>query len=134
MAHASRGAAIMLFRAFICVWVALGTCGLVQAAENPTTNGPNSKYLQQELSKQQQIKATTSRVGVQLEAIIAEFERNGINGEDVKVLRAIRTVLDKLSEKDMTRVLEFLQQSRAATDPAAATQSATEAYAGQKSI
>ena len=111
------------------LWAA---CSSAWAAEAAAT--PDSKYLQPELAKQQQIKATTSRVGVQLESIIAEFERNGINGEDVKVLRAIRTVLDKLSEKDMTRVLEFLQQSRAATDSTAAAQSATEAYAGQKTI
>ena len=90
--------------------------------------------LQQELVRQQQIKATTSRVATQLESVIAEFDRNGIAGEDVKVLRAIRSVLDRLSEKDMGRVLEYLQQSRAATDPSAAARTATEAFAGQKSI
>src|SRR5467141_3363247 len=89
--------------------------------------------LQQEL-KQQQIKATTKRVGDQLETVIAEFDRNGIAGEDVKVLRAIRGVLDKLSEKDMARVIEYLQQSRADVDPSAAARTATEAFAGQKSI
>src|SRR6266496_789825 len=98
-----------------------------------TTNTADT-ILRQELFKQQQIKATTKRVGDQLEAIIAEFERNGISGEDVKVLRAIRGVLDKLSEKDMAKVLEYLQQSRAATDPLAAAKTATEAFAGQKSI
>src|SRR6185436_6860214 len=140
MGYASAGACrivhplkIMTFRVFIwsclVLWSACSSAGAAEAAATP-----DSKYLQPELAKQQQIKATTSRVGVQLESIIAEFERNGINGEDVKVLRAIRTVLDKLSEKDMTRVLEFLQQSRAATNSTAAAQSATEAYAGQKTI
>ena len=46
---------------------------------------------------------------------------NGISGEDVKVLHAIRGVLDKLSEKDMAKVLDYLQQSRAATDPTTAS-------------
>ena len=82
----------------------------------------NDGILQQEL-KQQQIKTTTKRVGDQLEAIIAEFDRNGISGEDVKVLRAIRGVLDKLSDKDMAKVLDFLQQSRVAPDPTAAARS-----------
>jgi hypothetical protein len=95
---------------------------------------PGDAPFQQELFKQQQIQTTTKRVGDQLEGVISEFDRNGISGEDVKVLRAIREVLDKLSEKDMAMVLEYLQQSRGASDPAAATRSATEAFAGQKTI
>src|SRR5262249_38371616 len=96
--------------------------------------GEAGKLFQQDLRKQQQIKTTTKRVGDQLEAIIAEFERNGISGEDVKVLRAIRNVLDRLSERDMAKVLDYLQQSQAADDPVTVARTATEAYAGQKSI
>ena len=76
-----------------------------------TTASPTDRILQQEL-KQQQIRSTTQRVKEQLGAIIAEFDRNGIGGEDVKVLRAIRSVLGKLTEKDMEKVLQLLQQSR----------------------
>jgi len=50
---------------------------------------PGERLLQQEL-KQQQLRTTTQRVGEQLGSILAEFDRNGISGEDVKVLRAIR--------------------------------------------
>ena len=99
-------------------------------AESPPAN---DRILQQEL-KQQQLRTTTQRVGDQLEAIIAEFDRNGIAGEDVKVLKAIRAVLGKLTAKDMERVIAFLQESRAANDPTAATQKASDAYAGQKTI
>src|ERR1041384_4652788 len=96
-------------------------------AAEAASNGTDT-VLRQELLKQQQIKTTTKRVGDQLEAIIAEFDRNGISGEDVKVLHAIRGVLDKLSEKDMAKVLDYLQQSRAATDPTTAARTATEAF------
>src|SRR5262245_60690388 len=119
-------------RLFIVFWMVLWLAGPLLRAADPAT--PTNSYLQSEVTKQQQIRATTSKVGTQLEAIIAEFERNGISGEDVKVLQAIRGVLDKLSEKDMAKVVEFLQQSRAANDPVAANKSVTEAYAGQKSI
>src|SRR4030095_7428659 len=88
--------------------------------------------LAQQEQKQQQLKNTTKRVGDQLEVIIAEFDRNGIAGEDVKVLRAIRSFLDNLSEQDMARVVEFLKQARASAAGAASTQTATEAYAAQK--
>src|SRR5882762_2063317 len=93
----------------------------------------NDKILQQEL-KQQQIRTTTQRVADQLSAIVAEFDRNGIAGEDVKVLNAIRGVLGKLTEKDMDKVIAFLQQARTSTDANASTRIASEAYAGQKTI
>src|SRR5687767_4274971 len=91
------------------------------------------RMLQQEL-KQQQLKATTERVGVQLDAIIDEFERNGIAGQDVAVLRTIRNVLGTLSEEDMKLVLAYLQSSRQAADPNASARQATEAYGRQKMI
>src|SRR5688572_25573369 len=112
-------------------WCAVSVAA--HSADAPATN-PTDASFQQEFIKQQQIKTTTRRVGEQLESVIAEFDRNGITGEDVKVLGAIRSVLDRLSEKDMATVLDYLQQSRVANDPALAAKTATEAYAGQKAI
>src|SRR4051812_15670618 len=94
---------------------------------------PTDRMLQQE-QKQQQLKTTTQRVATQLNGIIEEFQRNGIEGEDVKVLRAIGSVLGRLSEKDMEKVIAFLQQARSSEDPNASTRKATDAYASQKSI
>jgi len=94
---------------------------------------PVESFLQQEL-KQQQLKATTERVGRQLDAIVDEFNRNGIAGQDVTVLRTIRNVLGTLSEKDMQLVVEYLQSARAAGDPNSSAKQATEAYGRQKSI
>ena len=72
---------------------------------------PAEPLLQQE-AKQQQIKNTTQRVADQLSAIIAEFDRNVISGEDVKVLRAIRGVLGTLSEQEMKLVIEYWKVAR----------------------
>src|SRR3954452_18359806 len=121
--------------------VASGWMGFAAAAIICTTRilpaqtaaGPNDRILQQEL-KQQQIRTTTQRVGDQLASIIAEFDRNGIAGEDLKVLRAIRGVLGKLTEKDMDKVLAFLQEARLSADPNASSRKASDAYAGQKTI
>jgi hypothetical protein len=89
--------------------------------------------LQSEL-KQQQLQRTTQRVATQLSAIIDEFERNGIAGEDVRVLRAIRAVLGRLGEREMTQVIALLQQARGAGDDAAVKRTVAEAYANQKGI
>lgn len=94
---------------------------------------PGDRILQQEL-RQEQLRVTTQRVADQLETIIAEFDRNAISGEDVQMLKAIRRVLGKLSEKEMQLVVQFLQKSRENTDAAAANQQATEAYGLQQVI
>jgi len=104
---------------------------LLPARLAPTA--PVESLLQQEL-KQQQLKATTERVGQQLDAIVDEFNRNGIAGQDVTVLRTIRNVLGTLSETDMKLVVDYLQNARAAADPNASAKQATEAYGRQKSI
>src|ERR1044072_5478781 len=75
------------------------------------TSPRNDRSLQSEF-KEVQIKRTTQRVGDQLSAIISEFERSGIAGEDVKVLRAIRMVLNRLSEQGMAQVVTLLQQAQ----------------------
>jgi hypothetical protein len=93
----------------------------------------NDRLLQSTL-KQQQIQRTTQRVRDQLSAIIEEFERNGIAGEDVKVLRAIRLVLNRLSDQDMAQVLVLLQQAQQANDDTSAKKDVTQAYASQKTI
>jgi len=128
----------MVMKSFAPLWISLGLVVVgslgnsLRADVAPKTNA-NDQILQQVL-KQQQIRTTTQRVGDQLENIIAEFDRNGIAGEDVKVLRAIRGVLGRLTEKDMDKVLAFLQQARTSTDPNASTRNASDAYAGQKTI
>ena len=121
--------AVLLYFAAVLWCLPIPQCHGAELPANPT-----DASFQQEFIKQQQIKTTTRRVGEQLESVIAEFDRNGITGEDVKVLGAIRSVLDRLSEKDMATVLDYLQQSRVANDPALAAKTATEAYAGQKAI
>jgi len=95
---------------------------------------PTTERLLQSQLKQQQIQRTTQRVGEQLSSIITEFERNGIVGEDVKVLRAIRGVIARLSDKDMAVVVALLQQAQLAGDDTAAKKDVSEAYASQKGI
>src|SRR5437899_5439710 len=103
----------------VMLWAVVGTTAMFfTASALPAENGalPNERLLQQEL-KQQQIRTTTQRVADQLTAIIEEFDRNGIAGEDVKVLQAIKGVLSQLTAKEMEKVVVFLQQARTASDP-----------------
>jgi len=64
-------------------------------------------------AKQTQIKVQTQNVAAQLGAIIDEFRRNGLDGQDVEVMEAIRRVLGKLSDEEMKKVIDALQEARA---------------------
>jgi len=110
------------------------TSGWVRAAAGPAhTNAPVERILQQEL-RQEQLRHTTHRVGQQLRSIIQEFEENAISGEDLRTLKAIQHVLERLSEKDMRLVISSLEEARTSVDEAASRQRLTGAYTGQKAI
>ncbi|MGY8673793.1 MAG: hypothetical protein ACKVHO_14545, partial [Verrucomicrobiia bacterium] len=98
-----------------------------------TTLNPTDLLLQQEL-RQEQIKDTTGRVGAQLDIIIDEYERNGLSGDDVSVLKAIRSVLGELTQEEIRKVITLLQSARNTTDPSKSSENTLNAYAGQKSI
>lgn len=112
----------------------LGVFGVIVCFLAPAGAAESGDRMLQQEIKQQQLKATTERVGLQLDAIIDEFSRNGISGQDVAVLRTIRNVLGTLSEQDMKLVVEYLRSSRQAADPNASAKQATEAYGRQKMI
>ncbi len=81
---------------------------------------------------QAQLRASTARVAAQLEAILGEFERNQLRGEEVELLRAIHGVLGQLSEQDMVRVIELLQVAR--SEDGTRRSNLVEAFSTQKSV
>jgi hypothetical protein len=90
--------------------------------------------LQQNELRQQQIRTSTQRVGDQLQALISEFERNGLAGDEVETLRAIQSVLGHLGEEEMGRIITLLQQARAASDASASRKSVLDAFSAQKTV
>src|SRR4029450_1960112 len=84
--------------------------------------------------RQQQLRVQTEQVARQLDQIIDEFKRNGLDGADVDVLRGIRSILGKLSESDMKKVIELLQQARSINDTGASQRVVASAIEGQKNI
>src|SRR3954454_3313703 len=91
---------------------ALWPCASVFAV--PAAPPTNTERIRQAELDQARIKAQTQRVATELNVILAEFENAGLgNGEDARVLRAIRGHLDKLSADDMAKVVQLLQGARA---------------------
>ena len=92
------------------------------------------EQLRQGETKQSQIRAQTQQVADQLGAIIEEFRRNGLDGDDVAVLGAIRGVLHKLSDREMQQVIELLQAARSAPDSSKSRTNVVGAISTQKNI
>lgn len=86
-------------------------------------------------NRQSDIKNETQRTVDDLDAIVAEFERNGLgDSADVQVLRSIRDVLGNLTDKEMAKVIALLQAARSAPNQSKATTNVAEAVQGQKTI
>jgi hypothetical protein len=103
------------------------------AAVRGDTSLPADQIRQGE-ARQQQIKTQTQQVATQLGAIVDEFKRNGLDGADVQVLEAIRSVLDKLGETEMKKVIDALQEARSDANPSASQRAFVGAVTNQKNI
>lgn len=103
-------------------------------AQSPPASATTTDPLIQKEFKQQQIRTSTQKLSEQLATLLDEFERNGLGGDDITVLRSIRSVLGNLTDKEMEKVIDLLQQARSGSDPAASRQHVLDAFSGQKGI
>src|ERR1700716_3083512 len=107
----------------------LATAGFCFAANSKLADG-----IRQGETQQAQIKTQVQRATDDLTSIIAELNRNGIGGEDVKILSRIRDILGDLTAKDMATVISLLQEARGALDTSKFRGDVTQAVVNQKSI
>ena len=84
--------------------------------------------------KQAHIQGETKRLGDALDAMLGEYERNNLAGEDAASVRRVRESLSSLSETEMRQVVDLLQRARAATNPDAAVKTVADAFTAQKQI
>lgn len=99
------------------------------AANNKLADG-----IRQGEAQQTQIKGQVVRATADLTSIIGELNRNGIGGEDVKILVKIRDILGDLTDRDMATVIALLQEARNAVDPGQFRGQATNAVVKQQAI
>ncbi len=104
------------------------SCSFVAAQDVPKS------VIEQNATNQAEIRDHTTAVEKQVQDLIDELEANGISGNDVKMLEAVKSKLTDLSGPEMTQVLEALKSAAADNNPVTSQQSAYTAYADQKSI
>ncbi|MCC7375168.1 MAG: hypothetical protein IT581_10985 [Verrucomicrobiales bacterium] len=107
----------------LCLW-----------ATPPKATGAAADGLTQAEVGQQQLQATTGKVGSQLDAVLEEFTRSQIAGDEVQLLKAIRGLLGQLSDEDMARVIELVRDARSGVSAGDRRGQLLEAFSTQKTI
>jgi hypothetical protein len=108
------------------VWAAAATA--LRAAPD------SAEELRDSESRQQQLLTETRGLVEQLDAVLGEYSRNGLAGEDVTTVERLRTSLNRLTVSEMQAVLSLLQRARTESRDGAAKRTVADAYAAQKMI
>ena len=108
--------------------IAASSCAAVFAAPLP------AEPIREAEQRQVQIGAQAKNLVAALDAMLGEYERNHLGGDDALTVKALRGQLDRLSVEEMRTVVDLLQQARAVQDRGAAAQTVADAYSAQKRI
>ena len=94
----------------------------------------NAGLLRQEV-KQNNIGISLQRVARQLDSVIAEYDRNGLEGDNLDTLRRFRGMLNQLTGAEVATVVKQLQAAQIiGADPKQASENAIGAFSGQKQV
>ena len=83
----------------------------LSAATPTSTKVKNNINLTRQKAGQQRIGDSIRRVGSQLDGLIGEYARNGLEGDDVDALKRFRGMLNKLTESEISKILKQLETS-----------------------
>src|SRR3954471_12274842 len=70
--------------------------------------------------RQGQIQADSQNLVGQLDAMMDEYQRNALSGEEIKTFQSLRALLSRLTDQEMTKIRGVLQNGVAKNDPQAA--------------
>src|SRR5438067_12921555 len=75
------------------------------------SQAPDEEHLREGAIRQQQIQGESQKLLAQWDAMIGEYERNGLSSEELNALKKLRAAIAKLSDSDMRKVIELLQNA-----------------------
>ena len=98
-----------------------------------STNSP-AELARQGAAKQEQIQSSSQKLGNELAAMIDEYERNGLNGDETKNLKSLKGVISRLSDTDMEKIVALLRSAAEPSDGKTTITAISGAYAQQKGV
>ena len=84
--------------------------------------------------RQTLILGSSQKITAELASMVDEYERNGLQGDDVRSLKSLQILFTKISDKDMAKILVGLQEAGASNDPKAALKAMVNAYSNGKGV
>ena len=115
-----------------CLLAGIALLAVNLPADSPPTG--TTDLLVQSERQQQLLRANIETVSNQLHALIEDYRRNGIAGDEVQTLQTIAGVIAHLTGTEIQRVVDLLQSARNAPDAGATQRQVVEAYSCQKTI
>ena len=107
---------------------------VLSGAAPPVSSKTRDALIKQEV-QQGNIGASLGRVAQQIDLVIAEYVRNGLEGDDVNTLIDFRRMLSNLSESESKEIVEKLRSARIIQDDTSKARTiAFGAYRDQKVI
>ena len=106
---------------------------LLGATLSPAAPLPAERIRESE-QRQEQISSEARELVNALDAMLGEYERNHLAGDDVATVRKLRGSVDQLTIAQMREVVDLLQQARAVNDRGAAVKTVADAYSAQKQV
>ncbi|MGB8356593.1 MAG: DUF4175 family protein, partial [Chthoniobacteraceae bacterium] len=97
----------------------------VQSAVDSARNGEH---------EQQQIQADSQKLVADLDATIDEYQRNSLNGEEIKNLKKVRQIISNASETEMAKILDLLQHAGNSSKPEDVFKNLSAANVAQKGV
>ena len=108
---------------------------LSAAPANPANPAnPATERIREGEVKQEQLRGDAQRLVEQLDAMLGEYERNGLAGEETKTVQALRETLARLGGSEMKQVVELLEKARGTVDAGQQKKDVSAAYTAQKSL
>ena len=116
----------------LCLLAGIALLAVNLPADSPPA-GTTDLLIQSE-RQQQLLRANIETVSTQLRALIDDYRRNGITGDEIQTLQTIAGVIAHLTDTEIQRVVNLLQSARNAPDAGATQRQVVEAYSCQKTI
>ena len=117
----------------LAIAASLGLSFTARGEPNVAGSSP-AERARQGATKQEQIQGSSQNLGNDLSAMIDEYERNGLNGDEIKSLKSLQGIFTRLSTKDMEKIVTLLRSASEPKDAKATLTAIAGAYSQQKGV
>ena len=105
----------------------------ISSSKNQPQQSP-AELARQGAAKQEQIQGSSQKLGNELAAMIDEYERNGLNGDEIKSLKSLKGIFARLSDTDMEKIVSLLKSAAEPANGKTMLTAISGAYAQQKGV